>query len=366
MTKKILLVIDNLGSGGAQNQLTLLASGLKAEGHQISIFTYFPQDFFKQRLLESNITHFYKEKNDKVGFGVIKELIAIINKERFDAIISFLDTPNFYAALATRLAKHQPKLIISYRSKTEFDKLSWSALKIKEWTNKCADVIIANSNHERERWQEKYPHISHKWATIYNAVEDKLWDLKAKNIANQNRYLVVGSVSSDKNGLAIIQALHQLTQKGVNIAITWLGEKVYHIPDRLKYLKAMENEITALQLEDNWDWQNPTVNITDFYQSHKALILASKVEGMPNVVCEALSCGLPCIVSNVLDHPKLITPHKNGFLFDPDKPDSLAVSISELEALTVSEYQNMCMNALEFAKQNFKKSIFTQRFIRVL
>ena len=78
---KILLVIDNLGSGGAQNQMTLLAQDLKNQGHEVHIFTYFPQDFFKERIEESNIHHFYVPKKDKIGWNVFTTLASILKKE---------------------------------------------------------------------------------------------------------------------------------------------------------------------------------------------------------------------------------------------------------------------------------------------
>ena len=43
---KILCCIDSLGSGGAQNQATLLGCKLKDEGFQVEFFTYFENDFF--------------------------------------------------------------------------------------------------------------------------------------------------------------------------------------------------------------------------------------------------------------------------------------------------------------------------------
>lgn len=363
--KKVLLVIDNLGSGGAQNQLTLLASGLKELGHDVSVFTYFPQDFFKKRLETQQIKHFQATKKDKLGIGVIRTLIRHINQEKYDTIISFLDTPNFYAAIAKTFASHKPKLIISYRSKTEFEKLSWANLNIKKWTNHITDVIIANSNHERERWQEKFPKNRYKWKTIFNAVDNNIWEID-NSVTKKNRFLVVGSVSADKNGLLIIEALHLLQNRGIEINLTWIGEKIYHIQERYEYLLQMEAKIAEYKLESNWEWQKPTTQITDFYQSHKALILASKVEGMPNVVCEALSCAVPCLVSNVLDHPKLVFPNQNGYLFEPDEVTSLAEAILNIEKQSAEEYEKMSTNAFNFARSTFKKEVFTAQFEQLL
>ena len=53
---KLLLVIDDLGSGGAQRQLVNLARGLKNNYDQVGIFIYNPSgNFFFSEVLNSNI-----------------------------------------------------------------------------------------------------------------------------------------------------------------------------------------------------------------------------------------------------------------------------------------------------------------------
>ena len=44
---KLLLFIDNLGSGGAQRQLIGLAVMLKQYGYEVKVCTYYPHDFYK-------------------------------------------------------------------------------------------------------------------------------------------------------------------------------------------------------------------------------------------------------------------------------------------------------------------------------
>ena len=52
---KILCVIDNLSTGGAQRQIINLANGLHSRGHQVSIFCYAPGDMLAQHLAKEGI-----------------------------------------------------------------------------------------------------------------------------------------------------------------------------------------------------------------------------------------------------------------------------------------------------------------------
>ena len=168
---KFCLLIDSLGSGGAQNQITLLAQELKKEGHNVFVVTYYKYEFYNYRLSENNIPNLLLEKKDKIGFSVIRGIIKLINGRKPDCIISFLDTPNFYACCAKLACKHKAKLIISYRSKTDFIHVSKMELLRKRCLNFVADKIVSNSFHEKERWTQRYPSLSRKWNTIYNIVD---------------------------------------------------------------------------------------------------------------------------------------------------------------------------------------------------
>ena len=342
MSKKVLLVIDNLGSGGAQNQL-----GLKEAGYEPIIFTYFPQDFFKPKLVAANIKVIYEAKKDKIGWNIVQKISQTINQESIITVISFLDTPNFYAAIAKFINK-KIVFIPSYRSKTDISILSFFNKVKLRWINQQATHIIANSNHERNLWQNYQPSISYKWKTIYNMVDRAIFS-EIKTLKTQ-KLLVVGSISSDKNGLIIIEALNILKQQNIYVSLNWYGEKIYQIAERKAYLEAMEAKIAIYGLNQQWTWKTPTTQLNPIYNEHYALILASEVEGLPNVVCEAMSCAIPCIISNVLDHSVLINHDKSGYLFSPQNAMELAEAIKKIYDLDGNSYNVM-------SKESYKQSV---------
>ena len=54
------------------------------------------------------------------------------------------------------------------------------------------------------------------------------------------------------------------------------------------------------------------------------------MEGAPNVVLEALACGIPVVASKVGDIPEIIANGKNGFLVDPGDVKTFSRIICEL------------------------------------
>ena len=362
--KKILLVIDNLGSGGAQNQITLLALGLKKQGYDVTVFTYYPEDFYSKRLENNKINVIKKLKKGKIGINIILSLKKLLNEHDFDCLISFLDTPNFYVALANSLIKPNIRHIISYRSMTDFSKLSYLKLKQLEWVNKRASFIVANSFHEKNRWIARYPDLKQKFSTIYNCINKSIF-YPINNVSRNNTFLVIGSISPAKNGMLVLKALRILLDEGIDVSIHWIGRVDMHIKERRDYYMKMNNYINTNNLNSHWKWIEPTKDIAKFYQSYKALILASVREGLPNVVCEAQSCGMPCIVSNVLDHDKLIKDDISGYLFDSNNPKSLAQKMKYIYSLNNKEYNKLISNTIEVNKDNYSFDKFINSFVTI-
>lgn len=63
------------------------------------------------------------------------------------------------------------------------------------------------------------------------------------------------------------------------------------------------------------------------YQNSTIFVLPSYYESFPNVILEAMSCGLPIVTTKVCDMPKIIRNGKNGVLVPPGNPSALAEAI---------------------------------------
>jgi len=99
----------------------------------------------------------------------------------------------------------------------------------------------------------------------------------------------------------VLRALKDLKDIGINFHLRWLGDGIYRIP--------MINYANELGLNENVVFLG---NITSFEEVLNELIQsdlfihASSGEGLPRVVIEAMSVGLPCIATNVNGTPELL------------------------------------------------------------
>ena len=70
--------------------------------------------------------------------------------------------------------------------------------------------------------------------------------------------------------------------------------------------------------------------LEDYYRTADLFILPSKNEGLPNVVLEAMACGLPCVVTRISGTDDLINHGESGMLFEVNDDSSFVSAIAPL------------------------------------
>lgn len=364
MTKTIsvLFVLDNLGSGGAQNQSTLLATKLVEKGYKVDFFVYYEQDFFYNRLSDAGIKVHQGFKKSKTGWNVIRNLSQLLKEQNYTIALSFLDTPNFYLVLANRIARTNTKVIISERFIT-FNKTYSFRFITKKISHALADFATTNSHHERKRLIKRGITKAEKISTIFNGVDTTFYKPSKNKITKVNKFICVASISPYKNGMLLIEAMKLLKEEDkLSLIVDWYGAKVSTIESRRVYILKMENALKEYNLEAYWNWCEPVKNLNEKYREYDALIHTSYREGLPNVVCEALASGLPIIVSEILDHPILADDGKNGMLFDYRSPKSLKKTIIKYQELSSNERADYITNARIFASKQLSYNTFVNRY----
>jgi GalNAc-alpha-(1->4)-GalNAc-alpha-(1->3)-diNAcBac-PP-undecaprenol alpha-1,4-N-acetyl-D-galactosaminyltransferase len=364
LSPKILFLIDDLGSGGAQNQITLLAKNLAERGFHIDFVTYFNNDFFKFRLEHPNINTIDIPKKSKIGFGVIFGLIKLKRYNRYVSSLSYLDTPNFYNTISSLLSFTTQNTIISYRSTTNFKNMPLEQKLLKKVVNYLADSIVCNSFHEKSNWVKESPILANKIYSIYNTVDFYQKNFEAKP-TDKLRIVVVGTVSPYKNGQLVVEALNLIKGK-IGFHLTWFGRKYLSNPDKETYFGDLNEKIRRYELTEYWQWRDPVSNLKELLNEFDLMILASNVEGLPNVLCEAQACSLPVIASNTLDHPLLINDGFNGLLFKPNDATSLANAILSFSKFDLNHLSTLRKNSYLSAVSKFNKENILKKYAEIL
>ena len=105
--------------------------------------------------------------------------------------------------------------------------------------------------------------------------------------------IFIGTLNSDKRPDVFVELVAAVKKYMPSIRSVILGEGEMK-NDILKQIK-------SLSLEKNIEVLGFRKNVADYLNKSKLLVMTSQTEGMPMVILEAMSFGVPCVVPNIGD-----------------------------------------------------------------
>lgn len=351
---KVVLFIDSLTSGGAQRQLVLLANLLFKRGYDVTVLTYHPIHFYREHLYE-NVDYQYIAS----ATNPLRRILAIymvFKRIRPDVIISYLDVPNIISCIC-KLFNVNCRLIVSERNTTQTLSLQE---KIKFSLYRFANYIVPNSHTQLQFIEKKYPQYRNKLVAIHNCVDTVYFSPSNKTMKESNTVLCVGRVTPQKNLLRFIEAVEKVRNNGFDIKVKWFGRK-----DQDYFAKCMA-EIKKRNLEKHLLFYEATPDIRDEYRRADVFCLPSIYEGFPNVVGEAMSCGLPVLCGNICDNNVLVSNNENGILFDPFNAGSIQSALETYFNLPQHEKERMANSSIMRASELLSCENFINKYIKIM
>lgn len=138
------------------------------------------------------------------------------------------------------------------------------------------------------------------------------------------RLIFVGRLHEQKGVDVLLNAFHELCTRrpGLNLRLQLLGDG----PLR----KALVKQANRLGIADQVEFVGLTDRVFDYLQEADIFILPSRAEGHSNALLEAMTCGLPVVVSNIPANLHVTESTKNGLVFSAGDPHLLASAVSLL------------------------------------
>jgi len=197
----------------------------------------------------------------------------------------------------------------------------------KTWKNKV-DAYICLSEFAKKKFLNSSLHLSERQIFVKpNFVEDRG---EGEIGARKSFFLYVGRLSEEK-GIRILLEASQKTDFLLEIVGT--GD----LEDLVKTF-AQQNPNIIYHGFQSKDF------IVEKMKQAKALLFPSVwYEGMPLVILEAFSAGLPILISDIDNLNELVSDGYNGWHFEASNPESLAMKIQQIQS--TSNYADFCRNA---------------------
>ena len=143
------------------------------------------------------------------------------------------------------------------------------------------------------------------------------------------RLLFVGRYGERKGCSELIAALAQARAAGTEATLRFVGREEYDGEERV-----LREDVEQFGVESAVEFAGVKdgADLAECYADAQVLCLPSRREGVPLVLLEAMSFGLPVIATPVGGIADYVEHERNGLLVPPGDVDALAVSIAVLAA----------------------------------
>ena len=201
---------------------------------------------------------------------------------------------------------------------------------------RAARFVVTCTDANREHLEKVEPSADVR--CIYHGLNAEFVDLltDATNTPERNkklRALGVGRLVPKKGFDVLVEACGILKQRGFNFETVIVGEHGEHESE-------LRNQIQVRGLNDEVRFTGPLEQsrLYSEYQNADVFCLPCRVlengdrDGLPNVLMEAMACGLPVITTPVSGIPEIIIDGHNGTLVPPNDAEALANAIQRISS----------------------------------
>ena len=224
-------------------------------------------------------------KPSRYSLAVFTNLRKRIRSRPYDGILSFLQTPAFYAEVSS-LGLGIP-LVVSERSAFPPGGPSYrDSLLLK--AHRMADHIVVNSRHHGETLIRNFPWMKARLSIIFNGLDLEMYHAPPTQRGSDGRLklLAAGRVEKNKNPFGLALALVALKEAGEAIPlIQWAGEQQQSdgaTSEKQRTVALLETQ----GLNEQWEWLGKRDDMVDLFHACDAVIHPSLYEGSSNVICD--------------------------------------------------------------------------------
>ena len=255
--------------------------------------------------------------------SLVRQFRAALRTEQSELLQTFL----FHANIVGRLAAKSTKVKRVLSGIRVAEKRSTFPLRIDKWTQGKVDRHVCVSEAVAQFSRETAGLDPAKIVVIPNGVDaDRFANSPPADLAqfgvkpNSRVLLAVGRIDEQKDPLRVLDAFNRLATNFNDIELLFVGSGP--LETELQE-RARQSEFSSRVHVAGWH-----ADIPGLMKAATLLVLASKWEGMPNVVLEAGAAGLPVVATNVEGVNEVIKNDDLGWLVGIEDTNSLITGIS--------------------------------------
>lgn len=328
MKKKVIFFLPSR-CGGAERVSATISKFLPDDDFEVIYHLFGPENQMEEFLPSVRISVWHKQAKNVTN--LISEVRRIVKEEKPDIVFSSLMPYNWRIALAT--LRLPCKLI--FRSNNYIYTQSFFQKLRLAFAYRRADKIIAQTEEMREGIIKTLFISKKKVITLANPIDEDYINKKLLYVKSPYRedclnYVGIGRFHEAKGFDILIKAFAKVVKEKPNAVLYLVG----HYTDNPQYFNLVLNLINQYQLQDKVKIEGFQNNPYKYMKFADCFVLSSRIEGLPNVLIEALYTGTPVAATTCVPViSRIMDDGVNGFLAQKENPDSLAEAMIKASGL---------------------------------
>jgi len=365
--KKVGVFIYSLDGGGAERVVSILLKEVCKRTEVVLILmsdkiVYPIPDTVEVLLLEnSNGSEINLFKFLKIPILAWK-FNSLCKVHNIGTVLSFMNRPSYISALS-RHFKNNSRLVIFERStpsemyKDFSPKSILNKFLIRVLYSK-SDLVVSNSAGNRNDLINNFGLKENSVLTLNNPIDVKRILKMSKSSVNVDfsrfSFISVGRIDEGKNHNLLLEAYKRLDAPNSQLIIVGDGPLKHRLVKKINDYN-LEEKVLIIGFDSN---------PYKYMARSDVFLFSSNYEGFPNVLVEALSCGLPVVSTDCRSGPREILENgKYGVLTKVGSVESMTRSMDRLYLdadYRRSLSQKALTRALEFDKNVIMKSFLSK------
>ena len=248
----------------------------------------------------------------------------VVRGEAPKAIVGTFAFPDGFAAVAIGRLMGLPAVIKVVGSDVHTLDVRGLRRRLSLWGLRHARRIVSVSPYLKDKLVEHGIEPG-KVSVVYNGVDGSIFGIRSAAEARRelglpseaNIVLFVGRLHRDKGLAELISAevIDVCERMDAQVAIVGEGPDRAHLEEQIR-ARSLQRRVRLLG-------QMAPAQVSQWMAAANCLCLPSYAEGQPNVILEALACGIPVVATRVGGIPELVN-ERTGVLVEPRDPSGLA------------------------------------------
>lgn len=293
---KICLFTSSLNRGGAERVFVNLANHWVGQGHAVDFVVMSPEGGFRESLSPKvNLVDLSERRGllpARIDF--IRLFAHYLKSRQPDQVFATLTYVTITALIARRLSGYRGRLVVRQANSIQNQSDQLSFVRFWNWMGyhfcyRWADTILVNSKNSESEMHAMLPRLRDKVELVYNPVIVCDEHSRVAESEQIPMILASGRFAPQKDYPTLLKAFKEvLNQRSARLVILGDGPLRGDIETMIRDLKIGDHVELVGYVEDT----------EEYYSRAKLFVLASRWEGFPNVLVEALAAGVPVVATD--------------------------------------------------------------------